>query len=148
MLYLKGAKARFKTTERFNVDQDIKEGEIKLLTGSSEVMTVDFIEYSVSAVDSNNNIYESDEISELEDTQYIDMEWSGGLSYFSLNNVKLYQENAQNCMFANLPAIKGISELSYNIDDQKYDNGDLLEAIGFKLMFEDMNGNIKILDVI
>ena len=47
-----------------------------------------------------------------------------------------------------MPEIKGISELSYNIDDNKYQNGELLEAMSFDLFFKDKSGNIKVINLI
>ena len=148
MLYLKSAKTKFKAIKKFNVGQDIKEGEIKLLASNGDVLTIDFMEYNISVTDSNNNVYDADEISGLDDIKYVNIEWSEGLSYISLGKIELYQEDAQEYIFTSMPEIKEILELSYNIDDCKYSNGELLEAIEFELLFEDKYGNDKIFKLI
>ena len=60
----------------------------------------------------------------------------------------MYQEEAQEYLFSSIPEIKKILELSYNIDDCKYSNGELLEAIELELTFEDKDGNDKIFKLI
>ena len=55
---------------------------------------------------------------------------------------------AENEELPNPAEIKEILELSYNIDDCKYSNGELLEAIEFELLFEDKYGNDKIFKLI
>ena len=73
----------------------------------------------------------------------INIEWSGGLSYISVNSEQMYDEDAQAMSFIRVLKPKEIIELSYNIDDVKYQNGDILEAIEFELLFKHNNGKIQ-----
>ena len=148
MFYLISAKARFRKVKDFNFTNDIKEGEIKLITSEDDILTVDFMEYNISLVNQNNKEYDIDEFSDSDDIKCVNITWNEGLSYISLKDLELYQENAQDYMFTFIPEIKGISELSYNIDDHKYQNGELLEAISFDLFFKDKSGTIKVINLI
>lgn len=148
MFYLISAKARFKTVKDFNFKEDIKEGKIKLLTSDDEILTIDFTEHNISIINQKNELYDIDEIDKSDKIKYVNIAWNEGLNYISFKDLELYQEDAQYYTFASMPEIKGISELSYNIDDNKYQNGELLEVMSFDLFFKDKSGNIKVIDLI
>ena len=123
MFYLNSAKARFKKVKDFNLTDDIKEGEIKLITSDKGILTIDFTEYNISILNQNNELYDIDELSDADEIKYLHISWNDGLSYLSLDDLQLYQEDASEYKFSSIPEIKGIKELSYNIDDCKYQNG-------------------------
>lgn len=148
MFYLISAKAGFKKVKDFNFTDGIKEGEIKLIMGDDNILTIDFMEYSVSVVNQKNELYDIDDFTDSDKIKYVNIGWKEGLSYISLKDLTLYQEDAQGYVFEAMPEIKGISELSYNIDDNKYQNGELLEVISFDLFFVDESGNKKVINLI
>lgn len=148
MVYLVSAKARFKKVKNFNFMDDIKEGEIKLVTGDDDILTIDFMEYYVSIINQQNELFDVSEFPDSDEIKYVNITWNEGLSYISSKDLTLYQEDAQEYGFISTPEIKGLSELSYNIDDNKYQNGELLEAISFDLFFEDESGKLKVINLI
>lgn len=148
MFELRNAKVRFEVIKGIDIRKDIKEGEIKLLMDDNKILTIDFDGYCISVVNQHGEIDDIDEADVDDMFEYLTMTWFEGLSYISLGDMKLYQDEAQAYRFEALPNIKGVSELSYNIDDKKYQDGDILKAISFELFFKDESGRTKTLKLI